>query len=112
MKKVITLDLLQQDVLLLENEVNITSEIDFFLSKEEAESAAKELTGLPVAFRQWNTKHGVKNLLVINGKRELAMISRVVVLAAFDILRQREVESEEMVGLLVQLLMERIYEKD
>jgi len=111
MKRIIKLDLLQQEVLLLENEVSIASQIDFFLSDSEAEASAQELRRLPVAFRQWHTKSGVKNLMVIHGERDLAMISRVVTLAAFDILRHKNVESEEMVALLVQLLMDNIYEK-
>jgi hypothetical protein len=114
MNKIIRLELLQQDLLLVqdpESYKDVVDEIYFFLDIEEAEKVAHEAVRANVTFRCWHTEIGIKNLLVVNSDN-IGIVARVVFHAAKTILDNKEVDSKEMDGLLIQLIMDNIYTKN
>lgn len=115
MNEIIRLELLQQDIMLIKNPESmqeIKDQIYFFLDAEELEKVAYETTNCGVAFREWHTEIGIKNLLVICHPQNMGEVSRVVLFAAKRILENKNVKSDEMEGLLLQLIMDNIYPKN
>jgi hypothetical protein len=115
MNKIIRIELLQQDIMLIkepESTQEVKDQIYFFLDAEELEKVAYETTNCGAAFRGWRTEIGVKNLLVINHPQDIGKVSRVVLFAAKRILENKNVKSGEMEGLLLQLIMDNIYTKN
>ena len=114
MNKIIRLELLHQDVMLIKNPKTadeISSEIDFFLEEHIADDVANELMKVKTAFREWHTEVGIKNLLVVSDESSVGTVSRVTFHTADKILENKGIDSKEMHALLVQQIMDGIYEK-